>query len=129
MDDEPQHWSHYDELERQFPRVIVERGPIYINDGPVWTSAGVTAGIDLALALVGQDLGKATALKVARQLVMFLRRPGDQAQFSEPLKLQSKSGRFSDLHAWISDNLAHDLSVPVLARKGKPPVKATGQAA
>ena len=111
------HWSHYDELERQFPRVIVERGPIYINDGPVWTSAGVTAGIDLALALVEQDLGKATALKVARQLVMFLRRPGDQAQFSEPLKLQSKSGRFSDLHAWISDNLAHDLSVPVLARK------------
>lgn len=111
------HWSHYDDLERRFPNVLVERGPIFINDGPVWTSAGVTAGIDLALALVEQDLGQTMALQVARQLVMFLRRPGDQAQFSGPLNLQSKSDRFSELHVWISDNLAQDLSVPVLARQ------------
>lgn len=111
------HWSHYDDLERRFPNVLVERGPIFINDGPVWTSAGVTAGIDLALALVQQDLGQSIALQVARQLVMFLRRPGDQAQFSGPLNLQSKSDRFSELHVWISDNLAQDLSVPVLARQ------------
>lgn len=111
------HWSHYDELERLFPNICVERGPIFINDGHVWTSAGVTAGIDLALALVHEDLGPAMALKVARQLVMFLKRPGDQAQFSGPLDLQSKSDRFSELHVWINDNLAQDLSVAVLANK------------
>ena len=111
------HWSHYDDLERRFPRVRVERGPIFVNDGPIWTSAGVTAGIDLALALVQQDIGQSIALQVARQLVMFLRRPGDQAQFSGPLNLQSKSDRFSELHIWICDNLAQDLSVPVLARQ------------
>ena len=111
------HWSSYDELERRFPRLIVKRGPIFVNDGNVWTSAGVTAGIDLALAMVEQDLGQAVALEIARDLVMFLKRPGDQAQFSVPLTLQSESGRFSDLHAWMSANLAEDLSIPVLATR------------
>lgn len=109
------HWEHYSELEYCFPDIIVERGPIFINDGHVWTSAGVTAGIDLALALVEEDMGRSISLAVARHLVMFLSRSGDQTQFSAPLKLQSKSNRFSDLHAWMAENLAHDLSVPVLA--------------
>ena len=111
------HWSSYDELERRFPKVIVQRGPIFVNDGHIWTSAGVTAGIDLALALVELDLGQAIALEIARNLVMFLKRPGDQSQFSVPLTLQSESGRFSDLHAWMSANLAEDLSIPVLAMR------------
>lgn len=111
------HWSVYDELERRFPKVKVKRGPIFVNDGHIWTSAGVTAGIDLALAMVEQDLGQAVALEIARNMVMFLKRPGDQAQFSVPLTLQSESGRFSDLHAWISANLAEDLSIPALARR------------
>ncbi|MBO0134188.1 GlxA family transcriptional regulator [Agrobacterium burrii] len=111
------HWEHYSELGRCFPDIIVERGPIFINDGHVWTSAGVTAGIDLALALVEEDMGRSIALAVARHLVMFLSRPGDQTQFSAPLNLQSKSNRFSDLHAWMSENLANDLSVPALARR------------
>lgn len=111
------HWSAYDELERRFPKIAVKRGPIFVNDGHVWTSAGVTAGIDLALAMVQEDLGQAVALEIARNLVMFLKRPGDQAQFSAPLSLQSESDRFSDLHAWISANLAADLSIPALARR------------
>ena len=111
------HWEHYVELERSFPDIIVERGPIFVNDGNVWTSAGITAGIDLALALVEEDLGRSLSLAVARHLVMFLSRPGSQAQFSAPLNLQSKSHRFSDLHAWISENLSKNLSVPVLAKR------------
>ncbi|AVH45627.1 GlxA family transcriptional regulator [Agrobacterium tumefaciens] len=110
------HWEHYDDLERCFPDVIVERGPIFVKDGHVWTSAGVTAGIDLALALVEEDMGRSVSLAVARHLVMFLTRHGDQTQFSAPLNLQSKSHRFSNLHAWMSENLANDLSVPALAK-------------
>ncbi|WP_279630136.1 GlxA family transcriptional regulator [Pseudomonas reidholzensis] len=109
------HWSAYDELESAFPSVIVKRGPIFINDGHLWTSAGVTSGIDLALSIVENDLGHAAALEVARHLVVYLRRPGDQEQFSSPLALQSKSSHFSDLHAWLSNNLEGDLSVSAMA--------------
>ncbi|MCT9824885.1 GlxA family transcriptional regulator [Pseudomonas veronii] len=109
------HWSAYDELEKKFPSVKVNRGPIFINDGNVWTSAGVTSGIDLALALVEDDLGHSAALEIARHLIVFLKRPGDQNQFSSSLTLQSKSSQFSDLHAWINNNLSADLSVPALA--------------
>lgn len=109
------HWSAYDELEKSFPSVKVKRGPIFINDGNVWTSAGVTSGIDLALALVEEDLGHSAALEIARHLIVFLKRPGDQSQFSSSLTLQSKSSQFSDLHAWINNNLDADLSVPALA--------------
>lgn len=111
------HWASYDDFERMFPAVRLQRGPIFVKDGPIWTSAGVTAGIDLALAMVEEDLGHAIALRIARHLVMFLKRPGDQSQFSAPLALQAKGGRFSDLLAWISSNLAADLSVPALARQ------------
>lgn len=109
------HWSAYEELERRFPEVSVKRGPIYIKDGNVWTSAGATSGIDLALSLVEQDLGHSVALEVARYLVIFLKRPGDQEQFSSSLKLQTSSRHFSDLHAWINRNLEMNLSISVLA--------------
>ncbi|QHF04304.1 helix-turn-helix domain-containing protein [Pseudomonas asturiensis] len=109
------HWSAYDELEHRFPAIKVRRGPIFINDADTWTSAGVTSGIDLALAIVEQDLGHCAALEVARHLVMFLKRPGDQDQFSSSLALQSRSSQFSDLHAWINVHLRDDLSVAALA--------------
>ena len=79
------HWREADRLAREYPAVIVDSDPIFIHDGRLWTSAGVTAGMDLALALVEVDLGSAVALAVARELVMFLRRPGSQSQFSVPL--------------------------------------------
>jgi transcriptional regulator GlxA family with amidase domain len=109
------HWSSCAELARRFPAVRVEPDPIFVRDGPVWTSAGVTAGIDLALALVEQDLGREVALAVARRLVVFLKRPGGQAQFSAALALQTAEDRFGALHAWIDAHLAADLSLPVLA--------------
>ncbi len=109
------HWSLCAELAQRFPAVQVELDPIFVRDGPAWTSAGVTAGIDLALALVEQDLGRAAALAVARYLVVFLKRPGGQAQFSATLALQNEDDRFDALHGWISAHLAKNLSLPVLA--------------
>ncbi|WP_347901188.1 GlxA family transcriptional regulator [Pseudomonas purpurea] len=109
------HWTRCEQLARQHPLLKVEPNPIFINDGPVWTSAGVTAGIDLALALVEEDLGRAMALEVARQLVVFLKRPGGQSQFSVTLALQNDGQRFDDLHAWIAENLSMDLGIPTLA--------------
>jgi transcriptional regulator GlxA family with amidase domain len=109
------HWSVCDELARRFPAVQVESDPIFVRDGSVWTSAGVTAGIDLALALVEEDLGRAMALAVARYLVVFRKRPGGQAQFSAALSLQAADDRFAALHEWIGDHLAGDLSLPALA--------------
>jgi len=111
------HWTRCEQLAQQHPRLQVEPNPIFINDGPVWTSAGVTAGIDLALAMVEADLGRAMALDVARQLVVFLKRPGGQSQFSVTLSLQHEGGRFDELHAWISENLTKDLGVPTLAEQ------------
>lgn len=111
------HWTRCEQLARQHPQLRVEPDPIFINDGPVWTSAGVTAGIDLALAMVEEDLGRAMALEVAQQLVVFLKRPGGQAQFSVTLSLQKEGNRFDDLHAWISENLTVDLSIPTLAEQ------------
>jgi len=109
------HWKFCAEMAERYPAVRVEPDPIFICDGPVWTSAGVTAGIDLALALVEQDLGRSVALAVARYLVVFLKRPGGQSQFSAALALQVADDRFGSLHDWISDHLANDLSLSVLA--------------
>jgi transcriptional regulator GlxA family with amidase domain len=109
------HWSCCAELARRFPAVRVEPDPIFVRDGPVWSSAGVTAGIDLALALVEEDLGRTVALAVARYLVVFLKRPGGQAQFSAALSLQAAEDKFGALHSWINAHLADDLSLPVLA--------------
>jgi transcriptional regulator GlxA family with amidase domain len=111
------HWSFCADLARRFPDVEVESDPIFVRDGPVWTSAGVTSGIDLSLALVEQDLGRTTALAVARYLVVFLKRPGGQAQFSTALSLQAADDKFGALHAWIERHLADDISLRVLARQ------------
>ena len=111
------HWSISTELGQRFPEVRVEPDPIFVRDGSVWTSAGVTAGIDLALALVEEDLGRSVALAVARYLVVFLKRPGGQAQFSAALSLQTAEDKFGMLHAWIEAHLADDLSLAVLARQ------------
>lgn len=109
------HWSFCAELAERFPAVRVEPDPIFLRDGPVWTSAGVTAGIDLALALVEEDLGRTVALAVARYLVVFLKRPGGQAQFSAALTLQTTDDRFGALHDWMLEHLAGDMSLPALA--------------
>jgi transcriptional regulator GlxA family with amidase domain len=109
------HWSYCAELARRFPAVRVESDPIFVRDGAVWTSAGVTAGIDLALALVEEDLGRTVALAVARYLVVFLKRPGGQAQFSTALSLQAAEDKFGALHDWIAGHLADDISLAVLA--------------
>lgn len=111
------HWRHCAELARRFPAVQVESDCIFLRDGTAWTSAGVTAGIDLALALVEEDLGRTVALAVARYLVVFLKRPGGQAQFSEALSLQAAEDTFGALHEWIGEHLAEDLSLPILAQQ------------
>jgi transcriptional regulator GlxA family with amidase domain len=109
------HWSFCADLARRFPSLRVEPDPIFVRDGAIWTSAGVTAGIDLALALVEQDLGRTAALAVARYLVVFLKRPGGQAQFSAALSLQAAEDKFGALHEWINLHLAEELSLPALA--------------
>ena len=87
------HWSECDRFARRYPNVALDGDAIYVHDGPYWTSAGVTAGIDLALALVDDDLGRDVALAVARQLVVFMRRPGGQSQFSAQLASQAATRR------------------------------------
>jgi transcriptional regulator GlxA family with amidase domain len=109
------HWSVCKEFAQRYPAVRVEPDPIFVRDGSVWTSAGVTAGIDLALALIEQDLGRTVALAVARYLVVFLKRPGGQAQFSTALSLQSADDQFGALHDWINKHLANEISLPMLA--------------
>jgi transcriptional regulator GlxA family with amidase domain len=109
------HWKDCARLAQRFPAVRVETDPIFVCDGRVWTSAGVTAGIDLALALVEEDLGRSVALAVARYLVVFLKRPGGQAQFSAALALQAADDRFVALHDWINNHLDDELSLSVLA--------------
>jgi len=110
------HWAWAEQLQRAYPALQVDPDPIFIRQGRIWTSAGVTAGIDLALALVEEDLGHQKAIAVARQLVVFVKRPGGQSQFSAPLASQAAGvGRFAELHAWIAANLGEDLRVESLA--------------
>jgi len=109
------HWTRCAELAQRYTAIQVEPDPIFLHDDGVWTSAGVSAGIDLALALVEQDLGRTLALAVAQHLVVFLKRPGGQAQFSATLALQQSGDRFAELHDWITAHLAEDLSVARLA--------------
>ena len=110
------HWGRCAALQQEYPSIDVDPDPIFIIDGRIATSAGVTAGIDLALALVEEDLGRDTALVVARQLVVFLRRPGNQAQFSAQLSAQVASrAPLRDVQQWITEHPADDLSVDVLA--------------
>jgi transcriptional regulator GlxA family with amidase domain len=97
-------WKWCDDLARAYPLVTVDRKPIYLRDGNCSTSAGVTAGIDLALALVEEDLGRPVALKVAQIMVVFLQRSGGQSQFSTTLGVQTRENRpLGDLLAWLPD--------------------------
>jgi len=112
------HWASCADLAERYPAVSVEPDPIFVRDGNVATSAGVTAGMDLALALVEEDLGREVALEAARWLVLFLKRPGGQAQFSAQLATQTAERQpLRELQAWIPDHLDQDLSVPALARR------------
>lgn len=112
------HWRLLETLQARFPKVKVENGPIYVQDGAVWTSGGVSSGFDLTLALVEDDYGFVQAREVAQDLVMFLRRPGGQAQFSRyPLNQAKTPGPIRDLQSWILENLAEDLSVEKLAER------------
>lgn len=114
------HWAFCDELARDHPAVTVEAEPIYLRDGHIATSAGVTAGIDLALALVEEDCGRDVALTIARTLVVFLRRPGNQAQFSAQLSAQTAQREpLRDVQRWISDHPDDDLSVAALATRAR----------
>ena len=111
------HWRWCNLLQEQYPGVHVESDPIFIRDGKFWSSAGVSSGIDLALAMVEEDLGHRVALDVARTLVVFLKRTGGQSQFSAALNLQTadNNGEFDWLHGWIVENLRADLRVDRLA--------------
>src|SRR5262249_8735795 len=110
------HWQVCEQLARLYPRVTGEQDPIFLRDRGVYTSAGVTPGMDLALALVEEDHGGELALRVARQLVMFLKRPGGQSQFSAQLAVQAADREpLRELQAWIADHLEEELSVPTLA--------------
>ncbi len=110
------HWASTAELARRHPELTVDPNPIFVRDGNVWTSAGVTSGMDLSLALVEEDLGREIAVQIARWLVLFLQRPGGQAQFSTHLSAQLAERRpLRDLQAWIADNLDEDLRVETLA--------------
>ncbi|HMK72538.1 MAG TPA: GlxA family transcriptional regulator [Myxococcaceae bacterium] len=112
------HWASCGDLAEHYPGVRVDPEPIFVQDGNLYTSAGVTAGIDLALALVEQDCGYRVALQVARDLVLFLKRPGSQSQFSAQLRTQAATVEpLRDLQAWMADHLSEDLSVPILARR------------
>ncbi|MEU8529484.1 MULTISPECIES: GlxA family transcriptional regulator [Streptomyces] len=114
------HWVACDHLARCYPEVDVDPDPIFVRDGRLSTSAGVTAGIDLALALVEEDLGHDAALTVARHLVVFLRRPGNQAQFSAQLSAQTaRRAPLRDLQHWISEHPGADLSVETLAARAR----------
>ncbi|MGR8007165.1 GlxA family transcriptional regulator [Streptomyces hypolithicus] len=114
------HWAFCNHLAQAYPAVEVDPDPIYVRDGYVATSAGVTAGIDLALALVEEDLGRDTALVVARYLVVFLRRPGNQAQFSAQLAAQTAQRQpLREVQQWISEHPGGDLSVEALAARAR----------
>jgi transcriptional regulator GlxA family with amidase domain len=109
------HWNRARDLQARFPKIKVEEDRIFIVDGPVWTSAGMTAGIDLALAMVEQDLGVDVAQAVARQMVVYHRRAGGQSQFSALLELEPKSDRIQSALAYAKRNLDKKLTVGQLA--------------
>jgi transcriptional regulator GlxA family with amidase domain len=112
------HWRFVEDVTRRFPSVRMQGNALYLKDGRYYTSGGITAGIDLALALIEEDFGPRISLAVARELVMYLKRPGGQEQYSEPLRFQTRTmDSFADLIAWICAHLDHDLSADVLAAR------------
>jgi len=112
------HWRLLDTLQSRYPEIQVEGGPLFIQDGPIWTSGGVSSGFDLTLALVEEDFGYSVARDIAQDMVMYLRRPGGQMQFSRfHLQTPSGIGPIGELQRWIRANLADDLSVEKLAQR------------
>jgi transcriptional regulator GlxA family with amidase domain len=109
------HWQRTRQFLKAYPKVKLEPDRIFVRDGDIWSSAGITAGIDLALALVAEDHGKEIAQKTARQLVLYHRRSGGQSQFSSLLELKAPSGRFAALLAWAREHLDKPLTVEDLA--------------
>jgi transcriptional regulator GlxA family with amidase domain len=113
------HWGRTQEFAAKFPDVRLEPDRIFTRDGAIWTSAGITAGIDLSLALIAEDLGEEIARKTAQQLVVYRRRPGGQSQFSALLEMERPEGRFSALIGWARERLGEDLSIDRLAERAK----------
>lgn len=114
------HWAHAEDLRRRYPKVTVNSDALFLKDGRFYSSGGVTAGIDLALDLIEADCGARAAMDAARELVVFLRRTGGQAQFSEPLKMQvSAVGGLADVCHWAAGNLSADLTVETLAARAR----------
>lgn len=113
------HWESCDNLLEKYPAVQVEMDSIFVKDEHIWSSAGVTAGIDMALAMVSEDLGRSASLALARSLVAYVVRPGGQSQFSTALGRQvaDEAGRFDELHQWMANNLDKDLRVENLASR------------
>lgn len=112
------HWAAVSDVRRRFPEIDLDADAIFLKSGKYYTSAGITAGIDLALALIEEDLGPEASLAVAREMVVYVKREGGQAQFSEPLQYQVQTtDRLRDLPAWIDAHLREELSVEVLAAR------------
>ena len=111
------HWSRCRDLQRRFPKIRLEPDLIFVRDGPIWSSAGITAGIDLALAMICDDLGEEIARAVARQLVVYHRRPGGQSQFSALLEMESRQDKFATLLRWAGERLQQRLTVEELAEQ------------
>ncbi|WP_251358650.1 GlxA family transcriptional regulator [Kangiella sp. TOML190] len=110
------HWDHENDFSKEYPDVTLNCKALYLQQGKVWSSAGVTAGIDLSLALIERDLGSSIANSVARQLVVYMKRPGDQSQFSDPLKHQvNAKGRLANLPNWLLKNISEPINVANLA--------------
>jgi transcriptional regulator GlxA family with amidase domain len=114
------HWASCGDLAKRFPDVSVDSDSLFAVDGKAWTSAGVSTGVDMALAMVERDIGRAAANRIAKFLVLYSRRPGYQSQFSDLLKAQTSSGtQFAELAEWIQHRLAQALDVPTLAARAK----------
>ena len=112
------HWRFAHDVARRFPKLNVDHDALFVKDGSFFTAGGITASVDLALALIEEDFGPRVALAVARELVVYLKRPGGQKQYSEPLQFQcNSSDRFADLASWMLGHLRADLSLETLARR------------
>ena len=112
------HWRFANDVARRFPKLNVDHDALFLKDGPFYTAGGITASVDLALALIEEDYGPRVALAVARELVVFLKRSGGQKQYSEPLEFQINStDRFADLASWMVEHMRGDLSLNALAKR------------
>ena len=112
------HWRFANDVARRFPKLNVDHDALFLKDGPFYTAGGITASVDLALALIEEDYGPRVALAVARELVVFLKRSGGQKQYSEPLEFQINStDRFADLASWMVEHMRGELSLAALAKR------------